>query len=110
MARALISPAFLFRIEKPPPGTEPGPIDDWELATRLGYFLWSSLPDDELRRLAAAGKLRDPEILAAQSATGLTESYRKFAEQCLAEYDLDGWTVPDLVNPDDVNMIGRFGL
>ena len=50
------------------------------------------------------------EILAAQEATGLTESYRRLAEQCLAEYHLDGWTVPDLVNPDDVNVIGRFGL
>jgi len=50
------------------------------------------------------------EILAAQDATGLTDSYRRLAEQCLAEYDLDGWAVPDLVNPDDVNMIGRFDL
>jgi 4-hydroxyphenylacetate 3-monooxygenase len=50
------------------------------------------------------------EILAAQDATGLTEAYRNLAEQCLAEYDLDGWTVPDLVNPDDVNMIGKFNL
>ena len=48
------------------------------------------------------------EILEAQEATGLTESYRHLAEQCLAEYDLDGWTVPDLVNPDDVNVIGKF--
>jgi len=48
------------------------------------------------------------EILAAQEATGLTEAYRHFADECLAEYDLDGWTVPDLVNPDDVNMIGKF--
>lgn len=48
------------------------------------------------------------EILAAQEATGLTEAYRHLADECLAEYDLDGWTVPDLVNPDDVNMIGKF--
>ena len=50
------------------------------------------------------------EILAAQDATGLTESYRQLADRCLAEYDLDGWTVSDLVNPDDVNMIGKFNL
>jgi 4-hydroxyphenylacetate 3-monooxygenase len=49
------------------------------------------------------------EILAAQDASGLTDSYKGFAEQCLAEYDLDGWTVPDLINPDDVNVVGRFG-
>ena len=47
------------------------------------------------------------EIVDAQEATGLTETYRRFAEQCLAEYDLNGWTVPDLVNPDDVSVIGR---
>src|SRR5207302_2561137 len=55
MARVLVSPSFLFRIERAPPGTEPGPINDWELATRLSYFVWSSAPDDELRQLAAAG-------------------------------------------------------
>jgi 4-hydroxyphenylacetate 3-monooxygenase len=40
----------------------------------------------------------------------LTDVYRSFADQCLAEYDLDGWTTPDLINPDDVNMIGKFNL
>jgi 4-hydroxyphenylacetate 3-monooxygenase len=50
------------------------------------------------------------EILAAQETMGLTESYHQFADQCLAEYNLDGWTAPDLVNPDDVNMIGKFNL
>ena len=47
------------------------------------------------------------QILEAQQASGLTETYRQFAEQCLAEYDLNGWTVPDLVNPDDVNVITK---
>src|SRR5207302_577587 len=59
LARVLVAPAFLFRIEKAPPGSEAGLIDDWELATRLSYFLWSSLPDDELRQLAGKGMLRD---------------------------------------------------
>ena len=67
LARVLIAPAFLFRIEKSPPGTKAGPIDDWELASRLSYFLWSSTPDDELRQLAAAGRLRDPKVLADQT-------------------------------------------
>jgi 4-hydroxyphenylacetate 3-monooxygenase len=53
--------------------------------------------------------IRD-EILAVHEANGLTDFYRSFAEQCLAEYDLDGWTVPDLINPGDVNMIGKFKL
>jgi hypothetical protein len=67
LARVMVSPAFLFRIEKAPAGKEPGPVNDWELATRLSYFLWSSPPDDELRRLAAAGRLRDLQVLAAQT-------------------------------------------
>jgi hypothetical protein len=57
----------LFRIETASKGKEPTPVSDWELATRLSYFLWSSMPDDELRQLAAAGKLRDPKILAEQT-------------------------------------------
>jgi 4-hydroxyphenylacetate 3-monooxygenase len=50
------------------------------------------------------------EILGAHEAMGLTDTYRGFVDKCLAEYDLNGWTVPDLINPDDVNMIGKLGL
>ncbi|MDP1560335.1 MAG: DUF1592 domain-containing protein [Pirellulaceae bacterium] len=64
LARVLTSPAFLYRTETP--GVETGPVNDWELATRLSYFLWSSLPDEELSQLAAVGKLREPEVLKAQ--------------------------------------------
>jgi hypothetical protein len=67
LARTLVSPAFLYRTEEPPPGDKPGPVNDWELATRLSYFLWSSAPDDELRAMAASGRLRDPDVLAAQT-------------------------------------------
>jgi hypothetical protein len=67
LTRVLTSPLFLFRVEKAPPGTKAGPIDDWEQATRLSYFLWSSTPDDELRQLAAAGKLRDLKVLQEQT-------------------------------------------
>src|SRR5581483_3362264 len=49
-----------------PAGKNPGPVNDWELATRLSYFLWASMPDEELRKLAAAGQLREPKVLAAQ--------------------------------------------
>jgi 4-hydroxyphenylacetate 3-monooxygenase len=45
------------------------------------------------------------ETLFAAEGMGLTEQYKGFAEQCMAEYDLDGWTVDDLINPDDVNQI-----
>ena len=67
LARVLVAPAFLYRIEAAAPGVKPAPVSDWELATRLSYFLWSSCPDDELRAAAAAGRLHDPEILAAQT-------------------------------------------
>jgi hypothetical protein len=66
LARVLVAPAFLYRIEKPLAGAEQGPVTDWELASRLSYFLWASQPDDELRTVAAAGRLRDPEQLVAQ--------------------------------------------
>jgi hypothetical protein len=67
LTRVLVSPAFLFRIEQAPPGKEAGSVNDWELATRLSYFLWSSAPDDELRRAAAGGRLRDSKGLAEQT-------------------------------------------
>lgn len=47
------------------------------------------------------------EILMAQTATGQVDQYKGFAEQCMAEYDLDGWTAPDLINPDDINLIKK---
>ncbi|PZN34835.1 MAG: hypothetical protein DIU71_01555 [Proteobacteria bacterium] len=65
----LASPDFLFRaevdVERYPPGSIQ-PISDLDLASRLSFFLWSSVPDDELLELAATGKLRDPDVLAAQ--------------------------------------------
>ncbi|WP_339728353.1 DUF1592 domain-containing protein [uncultured Gimesia sp.] len=66
LARVLVSPTFLYRSEQVSPGTKPTSISDWELASRLSYFLWSSLPDLELRSLAAQNKLHQPEILQAQ--------------------------------------------
>src|SRR5262249_45992893 len=67
LARILVAPAFLYRVEKPGPGAKAGPVSDWELASRLSYFLWSSQPDDELRQVAAAGKLHETETLLAQT-------------------------------------------
>lgn len=66
LARMLVAPAFLYRIEKPVPGAGQGPVNDWELANRLSYFLWASQPDDQLRAAAATGRLHDPEQLVAQ--------------------------------------------
>jgi hypothetical protein len=66
IARVLVAPAFLFRIEQPPVGLKVGPASDWELATRLSYFLWSSAPDAELRNAAASGKLHTPAEMQVQ--------------------------------------------
>lgn len=63
LARILVAPAFLYRGEQAPPGMTASPVSDWELATRLSYFLTSSAPDGELQADAAAGKLRHPEVL-----------------------------------------------
>ena len=67
---ALLSmPEFLLRIERQPPGAAPAAvyrISDLELASRLSFFLWRSIPDSELVDLAAAGRLREPDVLRAQ--------------------------------------------
>ena len=65
----LVSPQFLFRIERDSAAEAPEGVralNDYELASRLSYFLWSSMPDEELFRLAAAGRLRAPATLRAQ--------------------------------------------
>jgi len=67
LTRVMVSPSFLFRIEQAPPGKKAGPVNDYELATRLSYFLWSTLPDEELTHLAAEGKLRDSIVLQQQA-------------------------------------------
>jgi len=85
LVRILTSPAFLYRSETP--ASQTGPINDWELATRLSYFLWSSLPDEELRSVAAAGKLRDPEVLAAQARRMLKDDrVRRLATEFGCQY------------------------
>ncbi|MDP6580272.1 MAG: DUF1592 domain-containing protein [Vicinamibacterales bacterium] len=63
---ALISPKFLLRVEAGRDGNAPFPVSDWELASRLSYFLWSSMPDQELLDLASRGVLREPETLRGQ--------------------------------------------
>ena len=65
----LVDPEFLFRVEREPAGAPPGtvhPVSDLELASRLSFFLWSSIPDDELLDAAARGELRDSVVLEAQ--------------------------------------------
>lgn len=69
LERLLLDPQFLFHIERDPAGIAPDTayqISDLELASRLSFFLWSSIPDDELLTLAERGRLRDPAILSQQ--------------------------------------------
>jgi Protein of unknown function (DUF1592)/Protein of unknown function (DUF1588)/Protein of unknown function (DUF1587)/Protein of unknown function (DUF1585)/Protein of unknown function (DUF1595)/Cytochrome C oxidase, cbb3-type, subunit III len=64
--RMLVSPKFVFRIERDPSDAEPGavvPVSDLDLASRLSFFLWSTIPDEELRQVATQGKLHEPVVL-----------------------------------------------
>ncbi len=75
--RILVDPEFLFRIEREPATAVPSAafyLSDVELASRLSYFLWSSLPDDELLEVAVDGKLRDPAVLEYQVRRMLTDT------------------------------------
>jgi len=69
LERLLVSPQFLFRIERAPAGVPPQTafrISDLELASRLSFFIWSSIPDDELLEAARRGDLKNPEVLEKQ--------------------------------------------
>ena len=69
LRRVLVSPSFLFRTEDDPSNVPAGTayhISDFELASRLSFFLWSSIPDEELLGVAERGQLRQPEVLEAQ--------------------------------------------
>jgi len=71
IVRILVSPNFLFRAESDPPrgskeAAAPHLVNEYELASRLSYFLWSSMPDEELFRAAREQKLRQPGVLTAQ--------------------------------------------
>jgi hypothetical protein len=94
LARVLVSPAFLYRVETSAPGAKAMPVSDWELAGRLSYFLWSTAPDDTLRGLAASGRLRDPDVLAVQARRMLQDDKvhrlaTEFACQWLHVYEFD---------------------
>lgn len=65
-AAVLTSPNFLFMVEESGEADGTRKLNDFELATRLSYFLWSSMPDDELTALASEGKLRDADVLKSQ--------------------------------------------
>jgi len=77
LARILVAPSFLYRIEEEPKDVRPGDtyrLSDLELASRLSFFLWSSIPDDELLEVAGKGRLRDPAVLGQQVKRMLTDA------------------------------------
>jgi hypothetical protein len=106
--RLLVSPQFLFRIERDPDGAAPGsahPVSDIELASRLSFFIWSSIPDDELLEVAIRGKLRQPEVLERQVRRMLQDPrssslVSNFAEQWLYLRDLDAKKPNELLFPE----------
>jgi hypothetical protein len=85
LSRVLASPSFLYRLESPAKGATNSPISGIEQATRLSYFLWSSAPDEELKRLAAEGRLADKAVLAAQARRMLADPR---ARRLAAEFGL----------------------
>jgi mono/diheme cytochrome c family protein len=99
----LASPEFLFRIEPDPPKLAANAvyrIDDFALASRLSFFLWSSIPDETLLTVAAQGKLKDPSVLEQQVKRMLADKrssamIANFAEQWLFLRNLKN-AVPDL--------------
>ncbi|MDF2440366.1 MAG: hypothetical protein JWN98_1350, partial [Abditibacteriota bacterium] len=96
----LISPNFLFRVEKDQKSATPYAISDYELASRLSYFLWSSMPDDTLFKLAGRRQLRKPEVLEAQVRRMMLSPKfgamaNSFASQWLRVRDLYSSVAPD---------------
>ena len=113
----LVNPQFLFRMEPAPPGVAPNSvylIPDIQLASRLSFFLWSSIPDDELLDRAERGELSKPEVLESQARRMLADPRSEslvtnFADQWLHLRNLDSIT-PDLrLFPDfDDNLRQAF--
>ena len=117
LERLLISPDFLFRIERDPPGIEPSTpylLTDLELASRLSFFLWSSIPDDRLLDLAERGELQDPAVLEAETRRLLSDRrssalVRNFAGQWLYLRNLAGVLPDPVVFPEfDENLRDAF--
>jgi Protein of unknown function (DUF1592)/Protein of unknown function (DUF1588)/Protein of unknown function (DUF1587)/Protein of unknown function (DUF1585)/Protein of unknown function (DUF1595)/Cytochrome C oxidase, cbb3-type, subunit III len=103
LERVLSSPSFLFRVEREPPNAVVGSVyrlNDLDLASRLSFFLWSSIPDDELLNAAIAGKLKQPVVLEQQVRRMLADPrssalVKNFVDQWLQMSKLPG-LVPDV--------------
>jgi len=103
LSAVLVSPQFLFRVEPDPAGLAPNTayrINDLELASRLSFFLWSSIPDDELLNVAASGRLHEPATFERQVRRMLADARSRalvtnFASQWLRVRNLASMT-PDM--------------
>ncbi|HZO85802.1 MAG TPA: DUF1592 domain-containing protein [Verrucomicrobiae bacterium] len=114
LSAILVSPKFLFRVEQDRPGKSIYRISDVELASRLSFFLWSSIPDDELLDVAERGELSKPDVLEKQVRRMLADSrsaalVNNFSGQWLHLRNLESFT-PDLrLFPDfDDNLRQAF--
>jgi hypothetical protein len=117
LSAVLVSPEFLFRVERDPAGVAPETpyrISDLELASRLSFFLWSSIPDDELLDAAVAGTLKQPAVLERQVRRMLADERSEtlvtnFASQWLHLRNLDSITPDMRLFPDfDDNLRQAF--
>ena len=117
LAAVLVNPEFLFRIEQDPADIAPNtayPISDLELASRLSFFLWSSIPDDELLDVASRGELKKPQVLEQQVWRMLADSRSRnlvtnFASQWLHLRNLASITPDMRIFPDfDDNLRQAF--
>ena len=113
----LAHPEFVFRTEDAPASVKPGEayrISDMDLASRLSFFLWSTVPDDELIRLASQGKLKDPAVLEGQVHRMLSDAkahqlVTNFAGQWLELRTLKSSTPEGIIYPDfDDNLRQSF--
>jgi len=117
LSAVLVSPHFLFRIEQDPAGAAAGTVyrvSDLDLASRLSFFLWSSIPDDELLNVAIAGKLHEPVVLERQVRRMLADARSEalitnFASQWLHLRNLESITPDMRLFPDfDDNLRKAF--
>ena len=117
LSAVLVSPEFLFRVERDPAGVGPNAVyrvSDLQLASRLSFFLWSSIPDDELLDAAMEGKLHEPAVLERQVRRMLADARSRalvdnFASQWLHLRNLDAITPDMRLFPDfDDNLRQAF--
>jgi mono/diheme cytochrome c family protein len=118
VARVLVSPSFLYRVERDPAGLRAGAsrrVSDVELASRLSFFLWSSIPDQKLMDVAAAGRLRAPGALAAQVTRMIADPradtlVSNFTGQWLQLRNLESKVQPDILMFPDFDDNIREGF